>query len=461
MKKAIILLCGIALLAAGFLLGSYARPYMQDNAENIESISSPEPVIQVTAVPVETPEPTPTPQETSEPEAQEEVPVEEDIPVETPEPEEVPVPEETPEPDEPTEEDSIEALISQMSLREKVGQLFIIRPDSLDLDLTAEQTNASTSQGVTDFTLDMEAALEQYPAGGVIMFSKNIESYVQITEFIKALQYSSALPLFVSVDEEGGLVARLGNHASFDLPQYESAGAVGSSGDTQAALDMGSTIGAYLREFGFNMDFAPVADVNTNPDNPVIGTRAFSSDAETAAAMASAMAEGLKQQNIIPTFKHFPGHGDTAEDSHTGIAISYKTQAQMEECEWLPYGSLTTRDCVMVGHIATPEITGDLTPASMSYRVVTGILRQQLGFEGVVITDSLSMQAVTDEYSNGEAAVTAILAGCDILLTPANYQESFEAVITALEDGRISEERINESVYRILTLKKEYGILNL
>lgn len=356
------------------------------------------------------------------------------------------------------EEDEVYSVLQQMTLREKVGQLFIIRPDALDLSQPPEQVSDSSAAGVTVLSEEMADMLKDYPVGGIVLFGKNIVDSEQLVGFIESLQSTSDIPLFMAVDEEGGLVARLANNPAFNLPKYESAAAVGESEDPSDALAMGTTIGAYLYDYGFNMDFAPVADVNTNPDNPVIGSRSFSSNAAVAAEMAKAMADGLKQQAIIPVFKHFPGHGDTAEDSHSGIAISYKTKEEMESCEWLPYASLTSGDCVMVGHIATPNITGDLTPASMSHEIINGILRQQLGFDGIVITDSLEMGAITNEYDSGEAAIKAMEAGCDILLGPENYQEAFEAVVGAVENGTISEERINESVYRILLLKKTYGL---
>lgn len=352
----------------------------------------------------------------------------------------------------PSEADKLDALLQQMTLSEKVGQLFLIRPEELD---------PAQIDGVTLLTQTIADTLRDYPVGGVILFRKNITDEMQLISLLSGLQKASSLPMFLAVDEEGGLVARLGNHPAFDLPKYQSAAAVGSSGDPADALSMGETIGAYLYRYGFNLDFAPVADVNTNPDNPIIGTRAFSSDPTVAAQMARAMADGLQQQSIIPVFKHFPGHGDTAEDSHSGIAINQQTQAGMQTCEWLPYGSLTDRDCVMVGHIAVPDITGDLTPATMSYDVVTGVLRQQLGFDGVVITDALEMGAVTDTYSAGEAAVQAIQAGCDVLLCPAELSQAFQAVLSAVTDGTISQQRLDESVTRILTLKQAYGLLIL
>lgn len=356
-------------------------------------------------------------------------------------------------------DDEIALKLREMTLKEKVGQLFIIRPDALDLSQTAEQIKDSSADGVKELSSAMAAVLDNYPVSGIAMFGKNISTPDQITAFINNLQNSGNIPLFMAIDEEGGLVARIADNAAFNVRRYKSAVAVGESGDTAAAAEMGQTIGTYLHQYGFNLDFAPVADVNSNPNNPIIGNRAFSSDADAAAKMAKAMAEGLEKQQVIPTFKHFPGHGDTAEDSHNGIAVSHKSKEEMEICEWRPYESLSIENCVMVGHIAAPEITGDLTPASMSYEIVTGILRQQLNFEGVVLTDALGMGAITNEYTSAEAAVNAIEAGCDILLCPDDLRESFEAITESVENGTISEERINESVYRILRLKRTYGLI--
>lgn len=354
-------------------------------------------------------------------------------------------------PTEPTEPDPVQVLLQGMTLTEKVGQLFLICPESLDPD-------QSLTQGATELTDAMEQTLVAYPPGGVILFSQNLENPEQLQRFTTQLQGACSPGLFIAVDEEGGTVARLANHPAFSLPSYESAAAVGAADNPEQAFSMGQTIGEYLHQYGFNLDFAPVADVNTNPDNPVIGNRAFSDDAAQVAQLADAMAQGLEEQGIIPTFKHFPGHGDTAQDSHTGLAVNEKTRQALEECEWLPYQQLTALECVMVGHIAVPEVTGEDTPASLSYTLVTEVLRQELGFSGVVITDSLRMKAITESYDDGEAAVLAIEAGCDILLMPNDYQATFEAVVTAVEEGRISQARLDESVLRILTLKQAYGI---
>ena len=289
------------------------------------------------------------------------------------------------------------------------------------------------------------------------MFSRNINSPDQITQFNRELQENNTVPLFLCVDEEGGMVARLANHPNFSLPQYKSAAAVGKSGNPDDARNMGKAIGEYLREFGFNVDFAPVADVNTNPNNPVIGTRAFSSDPETAALMAGAMADGLRQSGIMPVFKHFPGHGDTQKDSHAGIAVTSKSADEMKVCEWIPFQKASESDGIMVGHLAAPQITGDLTPATMSGQMIA-ILKEQLGFQGLIITDSLSMGAVTDSYDFASAAVSAFQAGCDILLMPEDYREAFDGILSAVENGTITQQELDEKVLHILKRKEFMGL---
>ena len=197
-----------------------------------------------------------------------------------------------------------------------------------------------------------------------------------------------------------------------------------------------------------------MADVSTNPANPVIRSRAFSADPEQAAIMAGAMARGLSREGVIPTFKHFPGHGDTDEDSHLSVAVTNKTRAQLRQCEWIPYERCDLTGCaVMVGHIAVPEITGDMTPASLSPELVTDCLRGELGFSGLVITDSLAMHAVTRTWTPEEAAVRAVLAGCDVLLMSADLRLGYNAVLDAVRQGVISPERLDESVRRILEYK--------
>lgn len=354
--------------------------------------------------------------------------------------------------------DYIRTLLREMTLREKVGQLFVIRPESLNL--TGEAGNAKTG-GYTQLTDAMKDALKEYPVGGIVMFSKNIESPAQITAFNASLQAAVEIPLFICVDEEGGSIARLANHSAFRLPKYKSAAAVGKTGDPKNALEMGRSIGTYLASYGFNTDFAPIADVNTNPKNTVIGDRAFSSDPEIAAQMASAMAQGLRESGIIPVFKHFPGHGDTKEDSHDGLAVSNKTMEELSACEWLPFEAAGSGDWVMTGHISLPNVTGSNIPATMSEQVVTGILKTQLGFQGLVITDSLEMDAITDLYDSDRAPLEALRAGCDLLLMPIDFTRSFDAVVEAVETGGLSEARLDAIVERILRFKAQYGLLGV
>ena len=341
-----------------------------------------------------------------------------------------------------------------LTLEQKVGQLFIVRPDALDLTLSQETINDVHADGVTAVTNDMRKTLQQYPVGGICQFGKNIESPSQLARFNADLQAASATPLLIAVDEEGGLIARLANNDAFNLPRYASAAAVGASGDPADAREMGQTIGSYLKTYGFNMDFAPDADVNTNPDNPIIGERAFSSDAATAAQMAAAAADGLRENGILPTLKHFPGHGDTAEDSHTDLAVTYKTREELENCELLPFAADTGLHAVMVGHIAAPNVTGDMTPATLSPTLIGMIPDAE---NALIVTDSLAMDAITAAYTPGEAAVLAIQAGCDVLLMPNSLPEAYAAVLDAVQNGTISEARLDQSVNKILYYKEVYA----
>ena len=342
-------------------------------------------------------------------------------------------------------------ILADMTLPQKIGQLFIVRPDAL--------VQAPKKKGrATSLTEDMTAALEKYPVGGFVQFGGNITGPDQIRIFNADLSRACGIAPFLAVDEEGGAVSRLANKKSFGLPLYESAAAVGAQGP-EAALEMGRTIGAYLRRYGFNMDFAPVADTFTNPDNTVIGTRAFSDDPDRVALCAGAMADGLRENGILPVFKHFPGHGDTAEDSHKKLAVSRKTLDELMECEWVPFLRAGPGDCIMSAHIALPEVTGDMTPSTMNAKVIQGCLREKLGYQGLVITDALGMGAVSDSYSPAEAAASALKAGCDMLLMPASLPEAFEGVAAAVEDGSFPPEELDRTVMRILDVKIQQGII--
>lgn len=355
----------------------------------------------------------------------------------------------------PTEPDPLVLQLEAMTLEEKVGQLFMVTPGTLGLPQIKAPMEALSQEQLTQMENAIREIFAKYPVGGIVQFAADLYSPEQITAYNALLQRAAEIPLFLGIDEEGGTVARLANHSAFDLPQYQSAGAVGASGNPQDALKMGQTIGAYLGEYGFNMDFAPVADVNTNPNNPVIGNRSFSSDCNVAGQMAKAMAEGLEEQGIVPVFKHFPGHGDTAQDSHEEVAYSNKTLEELQACEFIPFSGLRENQCVMVGHIALPEVTGDMTPATLSSEIVTGLLREKLGFRGLILTDSMVMEAITDNYSSAEASLLALEAGCQIILQPADFPSAFDGVVEAVEAGTFPEEQLNAVVLQILRFKQE------
>lgn len=347
--------------------------------------------------------------------------------------------------------DAVEAKLTEMTLREKVGQLFWVRPEALDFSLNPEKKK---------LTQTMRQNLEQYPVGGIVVFKGNIQDESQLSSLIADFQSASKIPMIVAVDEEGGSVARLANHEAFSLPKYKSARDIGATGDPEQARQMGRTIGSYLRAYGFNLDFAPVADVDSNPANPVIGRRAYSTDAQQAAQMVTAAVEGFHDAGMLCTVKHFPGHGDTGQDSHYGTATSYKTWEEMKATEMLPFeaGIAAGVDVVMTAHITTPNATADGLPASLSYTMITERLRGELGFQGVIVTDALGMNAIKKYFAPAESAVAALCAGVDVLLMPSDLRAAFDGVIRAVEDGTLSEERLNESVRRILTLKQKAGL---
>ena len=354
-----------------------------------------------------------------------------------------------------------EKALSSMGTDEKIGQLFIVRPDALSPSLTSEQINDAANYGVTALTQEMTDTLKAYPAGGIAVFGKNITSPQQLKEFVSALNAASETPLFMGIDEEGGTVSRIANAKGFDVPKYESMEKIGATGDTKNAGDAGCAIGSYLKDYGFNLDFAPVADMNTNPDNVVIGARAFGSEPGLVAGMVSAEIDGLHEAGVMTCAKHFPGHGDTTGDTHDGYVSVKKTWDELLDCEIIPFTAAMDAgtDMIMAAHITAVNVTGDGLPASLSKVMITDKLRGELGYKGVVITDAMAMGAITKDYSSADAAVKAILAGADIVLMPEDYKAAFESVRKAVESGTISSQRLDESVLRILELKERYGLL--
>lgn len=356
------------------------------------------------------------------------------------------------------EEDDIAGRVAAMSLREKVGQLFVIRPDALEGRFGPAELEDNGVTGATEVTDEMRETYARYPCGGFALFRKNILGPDQLRAFTEGLHGLNALTPLLAIDEEGGSIARIANHpAGFGVRKFPTMSEMAASGNEQQAYELGKTIGAYLREYGIDVDFAPVADVNTNPRNTVIGSRAFGDQPAVAARMVRKVVEGLHASGVASCVKHFPGHGDTTADTHTGYAETRKTWEEMRACEMLPFraGIAAGTEMVMTAHIAAPNVTGGSEPSTMSSVMLTGKLRGELGYQGLIITDALSMGAIRNQYSSSEACVQCLLAGADLLLMPYDYFEAFDGVVRAVEDGRIPEERIDESVGRVLRFKRE------
>ncbi|MCR5539812.1 MAG: glycoside hydrolase family 3 [Ruminococcus sp.] len=349
----------------------------------------------------------------------------------------------------PVYETKAEEKLAQMTLHQKVCQMFITTPEGL-----------TGQKKITTADSTMDKALKKYPIGGFILFDYNLTSVSQTKSLISNSQkYNkkhSDIPLFIAVDEEGGTVARcakkLGTTPFQSMYAYKDMG-------TNTAYNNAWTIANDISKLGFNLDFAPVADTWSNPNNTVIGRRAYSDNFNQTAKLISSAVKGFNDGGVTCTLKHFPGHGDTATDSHVGMACSYKTIDQLEKQEYAAFksGIKAGADMVMVGHITMSNIDG--LPATISPKMVNGELRKKLGFKGVIITDGLGMGAVANYYSSSDLAVKCVQAGDDILLIPADLKAAVNGIEDAVAKGTITEERINESVLRILSLKEKRGLL--
>ena len=350
------------------------------------------------------------------------------------------------------------APVEAMTLREKVGQLFIIRPDQLDITISLDQVHNDkiSAKGIQSVNSTMRETMKAYPAGGFAIFRKNIANPQQLKAFTKSLKDMCEVMPFMAIDEEGGRIARIANHKAFNVKKFKSAAAIAESGQVRQAAEY---IASYLKDYGFNLNFAPVADVNTNPDNIVIGDRAFGSEPKEVSRFVNEYLEGLHAQGLAGCLKHFPGHGDTSSDTHTGRAAILKSWEELLNAEIIPFrDNLNNADAVMTAHISAPNIYSNDLPATLSRELITGKLRTQLGCHGIIITDALMMNAVKNYYSSAEAAVLAVEAGCDILLMPYDYREAFDAVVKAVQSGRLSETRIDQSINRIMNLKERLNM---
>ncbi len=344
--------------------------------------------------------------------------------------------------------------IKKMSLREKVGQMFFVRPEALDTTIHWTEYQDLPDYKLQQVNKTMRDVSKDYPVGGMILYAHNIVDEAQLGEFIAEIRTLNGSPL-LAIDEEGGRIARIANNENFDVPKYESMTAIAESGDPSEAYKAAFTIGSYVKEYGFDIDYAPVADVNTNPENIVIGPRAFSDDPETAAEFVVSYLNGLDSAGVIGTLKHFPGHGDVKTDTHSGYAETNKTWEEMLECEMIPFkaGIEAGAQMIMTAHIAAPKVTGDDLPATLSSVILQDKLRGELGFKGIIVTDAMDMGAITTQFGNAEAAIKSIQAGVDVVLCSKDFTQVFDAVVNAVEKGDIKESRIDESVKRILELK--------
>lgn len=363
----------------------------------------------------------------------------------------------------PGDERRLRTLISRMTLQEKVGQLFVMRvyghsataPDQADIDANLKEIGVRTAAEL----------VAKYRVGGIIYFTwaHNTRDPQQIADLSDGIQQASldqprGLPVLIATDQEHGAVCRVGKPATL----FPGAMAIGAGGSRADAHTLGRISGAELRAMGINQDYSPDADVNVNPANPIIGVRSFGADPDAVAALVAAEVRGYQESRVAATAKHFPGHGDTAVDSHTGFPVITHSRDLWEKLDAVPFRAAiaTGIDSVMTAHIQFPALDDSGDPATLSHPVLTGILRGELGYDGVVITDSLGMEGVRTKYGDDRVPVLALKAGVDQLLNPPSLDVAWNAVLTAVQDGELTESRLDESILRILRLKARLGLFD-
>ena len=368
-----------------------------------------------------------------------------------PQPDPDPAPQPQPGTDPVIEATPAEELLKTMTLEEKVGQLFIVRLEVLTENKSLTERNAYKKNGVKVLDDDMISLMEKYQIGGYVFFGKNISDPEQLMALTEQLRLNSKVMPIITVDEEGGQVGRIAWNGQFPVTTFPLLYDYFADGDTAKAYLVGKTIGEYLSQYGFNTVFAPVADIFTNPDNKVIGKRAFGSDPVTVSKLVASCLDGFHASGIMTTMKHYPGHGDTSSDTHKDTVNTSRTWEELEQCELIPFkDNLKNTELIMVAHIT---VKGESVPASMSYEALTARLRQKYGYEGLIITDALDMGAITAHFTTEEAAIKAFMAGNDLLLMPSNFEKAYKAILDAVRGGIIPMERLDESVLRILRYK--------
>lgn len=333
-----------------------------------------------------------------------------------------------------------------MTLDEKVGQLVI-----------------SGFQGET-VSEELKELIEKYHIGGIILFRSNIKDSNQLVEFTNSIKeiniINGGVPMFVSVDQEGGRVSRLPK----EIDKFPSAANIGKLDDEKLSYKIGNLLGETIKSFGFNLDFAPVLDIASNPENKVIGDRAFGDNPDIVCRMGLQFMSGLKDSNVISVVKHFPGHGDTKADSHYELPYLNHDRKRLDTIEFVPFKKAVEYgvDGIMVSHIVLKNID-DKNPATMSKTVATDILRKEFNYNGVIFTDDINMGAIAKNYLLRDAVIKSINAGVDVIVSSKGCEETrliIEIIKEALKEGSISEERIDESIERILKLKNKYELQN-
>lgn len=348
--------------------------------------------------------------------------------------------------------------LNNMSLSEKIGQMIMI-----------------DYRSVTEMTVDLEKILTQYNPGGFILFNRsNVVDFEQTKKLLDDIKSATNIRGFMAVDQEGGRVQRLSENVGFE--KYPPMLEIGETKDPSRAFELGVKMGAELKSIGIDMDMAPVLDIFSNPKNTAIGDRAFGKTSEDVVNMAFAFSDGLNKEGIIPVGKHFPGHGGTLKDSHASMPFVDKNLDELKEFELVPFKEAVNKKLpgIMVGHLAVPKVTGNNMPASLSETMINGVLRTDMGYDGLIMTDSLKMRGLKDQSITNtlespdenpplvdeDIYIRCVQAGNDFILMPQDINEAFNTIYRKVNEGLIPESRIEESVYRILSTKFDYGFFD-